>query len=593
LSAIELQEAESAASPTLSAALDYARRGWPVFPVKGKIPRIDHGFRAATRDEAQIREWWARWPASGIGISTGAGSGVVVLDIDPRNGGETSLEELEKAVGPVPKKTVQAVTGGGGLHIYFASPQEPLRCSAGTLGPGLDFKAEGGYVVAPPSIHDNGMPYFWEGSSEPGMVELAELPAGLLERLRSGHGSKAISPESPGLPIPAGRRDDTLASLAGTMRRRGMGQQAIVAALHVENGLRCKPPLPDSDVERIARSVARYEPAVKPIPNGQAEPEPEGDSELGAPPQRKSPLRSFTVAQLRARPKKVREVIVAPFMGRCESTFLYGPKGHGKTWAALGSATVVAQGNGARFLDFHAPGPGIPTLYVDAEMFEHDIRLRVDDICRTGNLDPGENLFIWTPDAQPDGTPTLNLLDETGRRMLDDHIEDIRNETGKVIEQIYFDNLATLLHGWIEKDSDSWNPVLRWTLQLRARKIGNFWVHHSNRAGGYRGSSAIVTTMHAILKVAHPEGYRASMGAWFDLAYEYTRAKPEDRLIDFNARLEGDVWTVRPNEPDHDELIRILFGQGRSIREIAEQITGMSKSAVERAVKRLKLERTQ
>jgi AAA domain/CHC2 zinc finger len=306
-----------------------------------------------------------------------------------------------------------------------------------------------------------------------------------------------------------------------------------------------------------------------------------------------SPLRSFTLEQLRARPKKARELVVAPFMGRAESTFFYGPKGHGKTWAALGAAIVGAAGNGAQFLNFRADGPGVPTLYIDAEMFEHDITQRAEDICRTGNLDPGDNLRIWTPDAQPDGTPLLNLLTEEGRQMLEDHIEDISNETGKVIGEIYFDNLATLLHGWVEKDSDSWNPVLQWTLSLRARQIGNNWVHHSNRAGGYRGSSAIVTTMHAIIRIAHPpEGYRADMGACFDLTYEYTRAKPESGLFDINARLEGDVWTVKEAEPDHDELIRILFEQGLSVRAIADQIDGTSKSSVERAVKRLGLKRT-
>ena len=83
------------------------------------------------------------------------------------------------------------------------------------------------------------------------------------------------------------------------------------------------------------------------------------------------------------------------------------------------------------------------------------------------------------------------------------------------------------------------------------------------------------------------------MGACFDLTYEYTRAKPETGLFDVNARLEGDVWTVKEAAPNHDELIRILFGQGLSIRAIADQIDGMSKSAVERAMKRLGLGKKQ
>jgi hypothetical protein len=167
----------------LTAALEYAARGWLVFPVHtpvnggcscgdptcdhvGKHPRTEHGFLDATRDVERIRDWWEKkYPSANIGIATGTASGIVVLDVDPRNGGEASLEELEKKIGPLPR-TVAVLTGGGGMHFYFKA-EEPLRCTTDALGPGLDFKADGGYVIAPPSVHPSGESYFWEASSEP------------------------------------------------------------------------------------------------------------------------------------------------------------------------------------------------------------------------------------------------------------------------------------------------------------------------------------------------------------------------------------------------------------------------------------------
>lgn len=155
----------------VAAALDYAARGWRVLPLHtpqrggrcsclsdgctspGKHPRTMRGVHDATTDEATIRRWWARWPAANVGIATGGG--LVVLDVDPRHGGDASLAELEEAHDWV--RTLTARTGSGGLHLYLAGD---LPARAGML-PGLDLKASGGYVVAPPSLHACGRRYEW------------------------------------------------------------------------------------------------------------------------------------------------------------------------------------------------------------------------------------------------------------------------------------------------------------------------------------------------------------------------------------------------------------------------------------------------
>ena len=137
----------------LKAALPYARRGVPVFPCEpgGKRPLTYNGFWDASADPRRVEAWWSRWPEANVGIPTGERSGLLVLDVDPGAGGPESLAALERTGGPLPR-TARTRTGGGGMHVFFRYPaEEEVRNSTGRLGPGLDVRGEGGYVVVPPS----------------------------------------------------------------------------------------------------------------------------------------------------------------------------------------------------------------------------------------------------------------------------------------------------------------------------------------------------------------------------------------------------------------------------------------------------------
>src|SRR4029077_2945703 len=107
----------------LNAALEYAKEGWPVLPLRGKVPRTKHGVKDATRDAAQIIAWWTRWPDANIGLATGQASGYLVLDVDIKNGkrGDESLRKLESEHGPLPK-TRHSVTASGGSHYVLRMP---------------------------------------------------------------------------------------------------------------------------------------------------------------------------------------------------------------------------------------------------------------------------------------------------------------------------------------------------------------------------------------------------------------------------------------------------------------------------------------
>ena len=168
----------------LDDAKTYAARGWPVLPCKGKVPVTPHGVKDASQDEEKINVWFGNAQTHNVGIATGRTSDLIVLDIDPRHGGDFSLEALEDAHGELPQ-TVEVKTGGGGRHLYFQFPEGiEIKNGSNVLGPGLDIKSTGGYVIAPPSIHpDTGQPYAWEWSGDPEEVPIALLPDWLLKRL--------------------------------------------------------------------------------------------------------------------------------------------------------------------------------------------------------------------------------------------------------------------------------------------------------------------------------------------------------------------------------------------------------------------------
>jgi putative DNA primase/helicase len=261
--ALHPEPAGAEEDPLLGAALDLASRGIPVFPVTPqKVPLTAHGFKDASMDPAQIRSWWTHHPRAGIGVPTGPASGLVVVDLDPRNGSEATVRELERKHGAFPA-TVTSRTGSGGTHFFFNHPGRYVKGGSGKLGPGVDLKGDGGYVVVPPSSHESGGRYAWFVEHSLGDLPLADLPAWILNASTSTTPSRSNGKKGDaggGLDLAEGERNDGLASLAGSMRRRGMSGAAICAALLEENQLACSPPLPEDEVRRIAASVSRYAP---------------------------------------------------------------------------------------------------------------------------------------------------------------------------------------------------------------------------------------------------------------------------------------------------------------------------------------------
>lgn len=155
-------------SPLERAAVDYAKNNWFIFPVKpkDKTPITSHGLKDATNKVDVVRDWWQRWPDANIGLNCGK-SGMVAIDLDKHGeyDGLAEWEALQSRFG-LRLRTSTSLTGGGGRHLLFKAPNDVhIKNSAGKLSPGIDVRAEGGYIVLPPSIHPSGNPYAWDNAT--------------------------------------------------------------------------------------------------------------------------------------------------------------------------------------------------------------------------------------------------------------------------------------------------------------------------------------------------------------------------------------------------------------------------------------------
>ena len=242
------------ANQVLDAALEYAALGYKVFPCKPseKKPLRSGWQESATSDPDELKNLFS---SPDLNIGWAIEENMMVLDVDLKAGlnGFQSLESLERQHGTLPVGPNQE-TPSGGNHLLFSLPAGVMvPNSVGKVGHGLDVRSAGGYIVlAPSSIV--GKPYSW-GMDAPWLLKSPIAPDWLIEL--AIHGSKQ-KVSTVGATFGQGERNSGLTSLAGSMRKRGMGESTICAALLEENKIRCMPPLPEPEVLQIAKSVAGY-----------------------------------------------------------------------------------------------------------------------------------------------------------------------------------------------------------------------------------------------------------------------------------------------------------------------------------------------
>ncbi len=272
----------------LEQAIGYAARGWRVLPLHwvedescscgkdscssvGKHPLTSHGVHDATDDEAQIRQWFGKWPGANLGIATGPESHLIVVDVDGPQG-LRSLRELMGTTALELPDTPTVFTGRVnqhskrcGLHLYFAYPRYArLGSSICSIARGIDVKGAGGYVVAPPSVHASGLRYRWRTNTSdiPG-----EAPEWLITKT-SGRQQSQVSPEAA---FYDGERNTSLFRIGSKKRRSGASEGEILRYLQQNNERKCLPPLKNSELMRIAGNAARTPLGPNPLEKAWAE----------------------------------------------------------------------------------------------------------------------------------------------------------------------------------------------------------------------------------------------------------------------------------------------------------------------------------
>lgn len=356
-------------------ALTYADMGLAVFPLrpKDKRPATENGCKAATTNKQQIADWWDRHPECNIGIATGGSSGglvVIDLDVDENKGinGYEVLKEWQQKNGDLPESW-QSITGRGGYHLFYRD--SAVNQNRVGLYEGVDIRGEGGYIVAPPSIHPNGHRYEWE--QEPGEYELAQADNRVVNFL-AGPVTEEWEKQPFKAPktIPEGERTSTMVRLIGSLKAKGLDDEAIQAAVRAENEKKCVPPLTDQELEKtVFPALSRvWEPTApyKAVYDG-------GKF-------RQSKNHSLEMVAMDGAEEKSPDWLISDYMPKYQITSLAGDGGSGKTtvWCAL--AAAVSSGKKS-FMESFLPddwGNGAPAkvMFFSAEdSFEYTLKRRL------------------------------------------------------------------------------------------------------------------------------------------------------------------------------------------------------------------------
>lgn len=264
--------------PMCEAALAYARRGWQVFPLHtatagqcscsnpnceniGKHPHTKRGLLEATTNTEQIHGWWHQWPDANIGVRTGQESGIFVVDVDVKKAdGLHAWTELLDMNGPV--ETLTAITGSGGQHwVFTLPPNTSIRNGTNKLGPGIDIRGDGGYIVVWPSVHESGNTYEWEHTVPP-----SSPPQWLVTLCETANRQAAISKaefdpwvtEALANGATEGTRNHTAIRLAGYFTSKGLPRDVVLELLQ-PFAEKCDPPFQIPELLQVVDSSQRYQ----------------------------------------------------------------------------------------------------------------------------------------------------------------------------------------------------------------------------------------------------------------------------------------------------------------------------------------------
>lgn len=258
---------------------DYTKIGWHIFPCHsivrgkcsctkgiactspGKHPRTHNGVKDATTDLETIRNWQQRWPDANWALACGRVSNVIVIDIDPRNGGYASIDEYEEQLSDPLPTTRRSSTGSGGKHLFFTYPTEQSVGNRTNWLKGVDVKSDGGYVILPEANHISGGVYTWIDFEIP----TASLPPDVVASIFGNSGRSTSGVDLPAYDnlldgVPEGSRDDTLFRAACKLRRQlGDGARRTVELIILRSAAACDPPFPEDEARKCVDSAFKQD----------------------------------------------------------------------------------------------------------------------------------------------------------------------------------------------------------------------------------------------------------------------------------------------------------------------------------------------
>jgi hypothetical protein len=462
------------------AALAYAQQGLPVFPLQpnGKTPLTAHGLDDATTDSMTIETWWSRWPEANVAIRTGD---LVVVDEDKLG----AFEAFAQSIGETIPDT-GIVRTASGRHFYFHQPEgQRIRNTAGKLAEGIDTRGDGGYVVAPPSIHPSGATYSWESAQD----EAVTLPAWVADRLvrqqperkpmpdipifsTTPYGKAALEQEIDAVATAAeGTRNHTLNTAAFALGQLVAGgeveQMDAYSALEAAADASGLPATEASKTIRSGFQAGLTDPRRAPESNG-AHPKPalrvvrEAETKPGQ--------RLIVVERMSA--FRANAAVTIPFLIEdlwpVQSLgFIASPPKKGKTWLALSLAIAVASGTG--FLHSFKATESRKILYLALEGNRRALLDRFGALCRGMNIDPEseemEENFMWS--YRP---PGINLSDQV---WADDLAQTVNEENVELVIVDVLRNAARMK----ENDASEF-AALRMNLESTLRVASVGILHH-------------------------------------------------------------------------------------------------------------------
>ena len=266
-----------------------------------------------------------------------------------------------------------------------------------------------------------------------------------------------------------------------------------------------------------------------------------------------------------------REAILDPWLPKSSLCLIHAWRGTGKSLFALGAALSIA--SGSEFLGWPAP-KARKVLVVDGELPEVVIQERIAKLMHATQLSPEvDNLRYVHIDSQPNST-LPDLASVQGQAAYNAAIADA--------DLVIVDNLSCLVKAGKENEAESWRPLVPWLLSLRSQGKAVILVHHSNKNGQQRGTSAKEDNMDTVICLKRPEGYSESSGAVFEVHFEKARHFSGADAESFLARYSDDGgWSRAEISPGQKDRIRELKNDGLTRAEVARRL-GLHRSTVGR-----------